>query len=361
MIACGLVLALWWWASGRSSPGGDGRPALSPGGPAASEGPRQSAPEAEPESPRPSESPEGRLLPTPEPQVMPVATCPLEDHGSGPAPSTETVSPSWYTRASDYEQARAEQRSTGRPMVVYVYTDWCPHCREFDRELLSALAVDRYLTGRAVKVRINPESGPEERRLAHTLGVERFPEFAMAVPGRSPQTLRLRERGEWVRPDALVEQIERRMADWAAAVVAAAAAERRAGGRGLDEIAPLLTLAIAARPDDMQGYLERARVLAALRKIDAALDDLARLDRASPGQVIIYQTLDELLVPEGRVDEVIACWSRLIDFSGGRSAEAQTARSRALRRRGLDQLARADAERACQLGAQEACSATPAQ
>jgi thioredoxin-like negative regulator of GroEL len=354
LIVSGLLAVSWWWTSGRSSPPGDAPPVRSSGRSAASEPPAQPPPVAQRVDARAFES---GLVPAPE-LALPAVTCPLEDHGlSAPSPA-ENVSPTWYRRAAEYERALAEQQSTGRPLVVYVYTDWCPHCRDFDRELLSAIVVDRYLVEHAVKVRINPESGPDEDGLAQRLGADSYPTFMAAVPGGQPVPLSLRERGEFMRPERFVDQIEGRMADWAAAVIAAAPSERRARRRPPGSIALLLTHALAVRPDAPQGYLERARVLAADHRLDAALDDLARVDQANPGQVTTYQAVDELLAQENRWDEVIACWSRMLEHPGGHGAEAHLARSRALERRGLGELARADAEQACQLGAQEGCSAT---
>jgi tetratricopeptide (TPR) repeat protein len=113
--------------------------------------------------------------------------------------------------------------------------------------------------------------------------------------------------------------------------------------------------ALAVKPDDTAGWLELARALAADHKLDEALDGLARLDRAEPGRLANYQVLEEVLGPENRWDELIGCWSRLVEFSGGRSPEAHAGRSRALLRKGLDRLARADEQQACQLGLNEAC------
>ena len=82
--------------------------------------------------------------------------------------------------------------------------------------------------------------------------------------------------------------------------------------------------------DDSRGLAERALALAADRRLELALDDLARLDRASPGRTILaYQLLEELLAPEGRWDEVVACWSRLASLSRDPAVEARLARARA--------------------------------
>ena len=63
-----------------------------------------------------------------------------------------------------------------QPMVVYFYTDWCGYCRQFERELLGTSEVKEYFS-EVLTVRINPESGAQERQLADYYGVHGYPGF----------------------------------------------------------------------------------------------------------------------------------------------------------------------------------------
>jgi thiol-disulfide isomerase/thioredoxin len=62
------------------------------------------------------------------------------------------------------------------PMVVYFYTDWCGYCRQFERELLGTAPVKKYFE-EVLAVRINPESGQQEREIAEYYGVAGYPSF----------------------------------------------------------------------------------------------------------------------------------------------------------------------------------------
>jgi thiol:disulfide interchange protein len=62
------------------------------------------------------------------------------------------------------------------PMVVYFYTDWCGYCRQFERELLGTAPVKKYFED-ILAVRINPESGSQEREIADYYGVSGYPAF----------------------------------------------------------------------------------------------------------------------------------------------------------------------------------------
>jgi thiol-disulfide isomerase/thioredoxin len=62
------------------------------------------------------------------------------------------------------------------PLVVYFYTDWCGYCRQFERELLGTDPVKKYFE-EVLTVRINPESGPQEREIASYYGVSGYPSF----------------------------------------------------------------------------------------------------------------------------------------------------------------------------------------
>jgi thiol:disulfide interchange protein len=126
-----------------------------------------------------------------------------------PAPAAPPVSPTWY-EGDAYDKARAEQDRTAAAMVLYVYTDWCPYCRAFEKGLLSTPDVDRYLRDNVVKIRINPETTPAAAALARRLGAQGYPSFYLRVPGRSPEKIAVRAAGRLKTPAELIADIESR-------------------------------------------------------------------------------------------------------------------------------------------------------
>lgn len=98
------------------------------------------------------------------------------------APDDEFVeSYSWLEGASGYEEAQRVAKASGRPVVVYFYTDWCNYCRELERELLDTPHVKTYLRG-LVKVKLNPEAGAAEDAVSERHGVASFPTFLIGSP-----------------------------------------------------------------------------------------------------------------------------------------------------------------------------------
>ncbi|HVR96560.1 MAG TPA: thioredoxin family protein [Thermoanaerobaculia bacterium] len=96
---------------------------------------------------------------------------------SAKAKNAETVAPYvWREGAQGYQQALAEAKAYNKPLVVYFYTDWCPYCREFNSKLLSTPEVQDHLRHFAV-VRINPEKGMEEKRIARQYRIGGYPSF----------------------------------------------------------------------------------------------------------------------------------------------------------------------------------------
>jgi len=99
--------------------------------------------------------------------------------GTSASETASTFDPSgWRSGADGLYGALAslKKEATPPPMVVYFYTDWCHYCRQFERELLSTAPVKRYFQD-VVAVRINPEKGPRERKIADYYGVSGYPAF----------------------------------------------------------------------------------------------------------------------------------------------------------------------------------------
>jgi thiol:disulfide interchange protein len=125
------------------------------------------------------------------------------------APAAPRVSAAWY-EADDYARAREEQRATSAAMVLYVYTDWCPYCRAFEKGLLYTPEVERYLRANAVKVRVNPETTLAARALAQRLGARAYPSFFVRRPGQPPEKVAVRVEGRLKTPAEFIAELERR-------------------------------------------------------------------------------------------------------------------------------------------------------
>jgi thiol-disulfide isomerase/thioredoxin len=251
----------------------------------------------------------------PAPEAFPTATCPLATGGAGP--SRGRVSSSWYTHAS-FAQARDDQAAASAPMVIYVYTDWCPYCREFERDLLNTHAVETYLRDNVVKVRVNPETSPGAQALANELGVHGFPSFFVMTPGGRPDKMGLRWNGRLRSPSDFIADIDGRMKQQASALVAEGHRLQQQGN--VVEAMATLSAAIRLRPDD-----------------------------AAP-----YRITHEVLGRDERWDEVVACWTSFLERNPSH-AQAYLARAGALARRGTPGLSRADIRKACELGETRAC------
>jgi thiol:disulfide interchange protein len=88
---------------------------------------------------------------------------------------------SWLEDAEGMAEAARLFEQEARPIFVYFYTDWCPYCRQFERELLSHDLVEDYVDG-IVAVRVNPENGPSEAEISRRYGVQGFPMLFMLSP-----------------------------------------------------------------------------------------------------------------------------------------------------------------------------------
>jgi tetratricopeptide (TPR) repeat protein len=291
----------------------------------------------------------------PSDEALPQATCPLADHGFGPEPARRRVSSSWYTHGGDFATARTEQEQAVTPLLVYVYTDWCPYCKAFDRDLLSNATVSAYLEDSVVRMKINPESGASEEAFAHQLGVHGYPSVLLFLPvGGAPERLSLYQKGggyQLKTPEEFVAGIERKVEGQAAAFV------RRAKmmTRREDAIADY-TRALQLKSGDPAVYRARALAYGDIGDVDNALDDLARGARLTPNDLAPTAIADKVLSSNGRIDEAIACWTTFIDANPS-SGPAFWGRSQGLAAKGLPRLSAQDAEKACQLGLRDACRA----
>lgn len=119
--------------------------------------------------------------PTPEVEASPEPAPFRAARPSFDAPPDRPVP--WQTAESGLGPAQQLAARDGRPLLVYVYTDWCRYCRELEANWLQHPDVDRILARSVVRVRVNPERSDTERALSQEFGVRSYPTLLL-VEGR---------------------------------------------------------------------------------------------------------------------------------------------------------------------------------
>ncbi len=91
----------------------------------------------------------------------------------------------WYYGASGYERALDEQKTSSRPILLYFHTDWCGWCKKLENDVFATSTFgNRY--GSILKVKVNPDEGREERKLADRYRVQGYP-TVFVIAGGEPR------------------------------------------------------------------------------------------------------------------------------------------------------------------------------
>ena len=94
------------------------------------------------------------------------------------------VAPAGAVQWKDWNAGLAAARTSGKPVLVNVYTDWCGWCKRMDRDVYARADVNSYLATHFVTIRLNAEGGELEsyqgrtqssRVLASSFGVDGYP------------------------------------------------------------------------------------------------------------------------------------------------------------------------------------------
>jgi thiol-disulfide isomerase/thioredoxin len=80
----------------------------------------------------------------------------------------------WLVGAAGFDTAMKAHKASGRPVLVYVYTDWCPYCRKFNTQVLPDERVQACIAKFAA-VALNPDSGADELATAEKLRITGYP------------------------------------------------------------------------------------------------------------------------------------------------------------------------------------------
>jgi thiol:disulfide interchange protein len=87
----------------------------------------------------------------------------------------------WYEDKAGYEKAQADMKATGKPMLVYFYATWCPHCKRFTAYVLSDPKMQNFVKSYP-HVRIAPDNGKTEQALMSEYGAQGYPAFYVVKP-----------------------------------------------------------------------------------------------------------------------------------------------------------------------------------
>jgi thioredoxin-like negative regulator of GroEL len=284
----------------------------------------------------------------------PNAVCPVAEGGRSSLTTSWPVSSSWHDGARGYQLGLGEQERSKAPMVVYFFTDWCPYCREFERELLYHWELERYLRSRAIKVRINPEKGAEEQAVARAFGLSGYPSFFLATGAAPARRLSHRQSGGNLKsPREFIETVEDAVARVARQMIHDGWDLRSRG----DLVGSLAAFeqALAISPEDPEAYYQRALSFLEEGDLDRAFEDFNAALRLQPDQVDAYEHAGQALADHRRWDESVACWTRAVDAKP-QDTRARIGRARAHDGRGDRARALEDLAEACRLGDLRGCA-----
>jgi len=90
--------------------------------------------------------------------------------------ATDTSLGHWYAGADGYAAALEEQKHTGKPIALFFHTDWCASCKNLRETVLSSRQFEGFAQN-IIPVKINPETGLAERKIADNYRVRGYPTF----------------------------------------------------------------------------------------------------------------------------------------------------------------------------------------
>lgn len=90
--------------------------------------------------------------------------------------AVDTTLRGWHEGAKGLQLAMTEQKKTGKAIALFFYTDWCQNCKALRENILSTPQFRKY-SENLIPVKINPEMGLDERKIADKYGVFGYPTF----------------------------------------------------------------------------------------------------------------------------------------------------------------------------------------
>lgn len=105
-----------------------------------------------------------------------------------PATAREAARSSRFRDSAGYQEALRLQQSTGKPIALYFYVDWCRYCAQLERSILSQPEVKQALD-KFLYVSVNPEHGKAEDKLFASFEGTGFPAFLILNKNRIAQEI----------------------------------------------------------------------------------------------------------------------------------------------------------------------------
>jgi thiol:disulfide interchange protein len=87
----------------------------------------------------------------------------------------------WYEDTQGYQQALAEQKVSHKPVLIYFYATWCPHCKQFTATVLTDGKMQNFVKD-FPHVRVAPDDGQPERELMKQFGADGYPSVFIVLP-----------------------------------------------------------------------------------------------------------------------------------------------------------------------------------
>ena len=98
----------------------------------------------------------------------------------------------WHEGLDGYVKSIRLQQDNTKPIAALFYTDWCPNCKKLREEILATPEFRQFAQENLITVKINPELGPMENKLAEEFGVFGYPSFYI-IPANSEKTTIIRK------------------------------------------------------------------------------------------------------------------------------------------------------------------------
>jgi tetratricopeptide (TPR) repeat protein len=261
--------------------------------------------------------------------------------------AVKTSYPVWHENIGGYQQAVRERGPELAPMMVYFYTDWCPHCKYVNTVLWPDPGVAASLD-HVVKVRINSEASEAEEALERQYGRPAIPTCYFHAAGEA--AYKMINCGDPMTPADFSGQMTGLLSGGASLKVADTLRKQRR----LPEALATANRVMEARSDDAEAFLFRGYIYHDMGKDDAAERDYLNAIKLDPHNIWSYRGLDEVWLKQGRPLDVVAAWSHFLQFEP-RSGEGYLERAGTWQHAGDMAHVREDLQKGCTAGEKRAC------
>ncbi len=96
-----------------------------------------------------------------------------------PFTRSRTAAPEWNR---DSGTALEQARSESKPVLVFLYTDWCTYCKQMDGKTFSDAGVIDELGRKFVWLRLNAETDAQGIEMQRRFGINGFPTILFLDP-----------------------------------------------------------------------------------------------------------------------------------------------------------------------------------